>query len=128
MAGHSSQLIYDKGSYLKEVSESTAPLHYRLDPNMFYNQNNCQNKLMNVREDPRVLIDVDSELSQRTRIQSKDPNTMYPNCMGGACLKNNGYNLSPHLDPLVCDRSYITPTNIKKNISNGIDGNLYAKK
>ncbi len=125
--GFSSQLIYDQGAYKKEVSESTAPLHYRLYEGPFYNNNNCQNRLTGTKEDPRILIDLDSELSNRTRILSKDPKTQYPDCLNGACLKNNGYNLSPHLDATFCDRM-ITPTNIRTNISNGIDGNLYLLK
>lgn len=129
MAGYSSQLIYDKGAYKKEVSESTAPLHYRLYEGPFYNNNNCQNRLLGTKEDARILVDVDSELKNLTRINSKDDNTKYPNCMSGSCLKNNAYGVSPHLDNRICDRSpYLLYNNIRTNISNGIDGNLYPKK
>ena len=66
------------------------------------------------------LIDIDSELNNRNRINSKAPSSKYPFCNTNQCMKGNGYYLSPHLDPLLCDRNYLVPTNIKKNISSGI--------
>lgn len=118
--GFANRLIYDAGSYKQEVFRSVQPMHYRLNPDPYYNTNNCQNRLLKVPSNPNVLIDVDSELSQRTRVLSNDNRADYPNCLGGQCLKNNGYNLSPHIDYTVCDRELLTPTNIKKNISNGL--------
>ena len=74
-----------------------------------------------VKGDPTLLVDLDSELSLRTRINSNDPKTQYPWCYG---TNGKGANcIQPpqrpsHVTPWACERD-ITPTNIPRTTDPG---------
>jgi hypothetical protein len=86
--GHSSNLIYDRCSYADYVSESVAPVLYRLNPNQINNCNAClstfgprtssgprshgvSSTVGHVTAPSQKLVDVESVLSNRNVIISK---------------------------------------------------------
>ena len=98
MSGSLERLPYDQGAYSKKLQESTAPLAYVLDP---IGANQCSpcrpsnvgylGKVGVSLTNQRPLIDVESDLLNINRYNSKDPNEYYkpicPRC--GNC--NEGY-------------------------------------
>jgi hypothetical protein len=76
----------DGCAYRKQVSQSTAPINYTLDPNKFYNCNECRPDLglmggNNVSITQNNMVDLESDLFGITRQNSKCPERKYlPHC------------------------------------------------
>ena len=77
---------YDQCAYQKELSQSTSPINYSLDPNKFYNCNDCRNNLgllggNNVSITRDNMVDLESDLFGITRQNSLCPERKYlPHC------------------------------------------------
>lgn len=65
--GISNRLIYDNCSYDQYVKDTTGQYKYQFYQGAFENCNNCNNKIFK----PFDLIDVESELKNQTRLNSK---------------------------------------------------------
>lgn len=78
--------IYDPCAYGKRLDESTSVLSWNLDPNKFYNCNDCRIEFgvvggNNVSRTKGNLVDLESELRNQTRLYSHCPGRKYiPNC------------------------------------------------
>jgi hypothetical protein len=92
--------------------QSSGPMHYRLDPNPFHHCGRCQTQLPTT-ENPGVLVDIDSVLTNRYLINTKCPSYKYPFCKGGNCIRPNDRSRPPHITPWACEYD-ITPTNNKR--------------
>jgi hypothetical protein len=106
--GSSNRLIYDKCAYDKNLSESVAPLNYRMYSGAHENCNKCvHDKIYR----PFDLVDQESELKNITRLSTKCPEFKYnPNCKKQkGCKKhchttfdnNNPIVLAPEVCPIV---------------------------
>ncbi len=77
---------YDECAYNKELSQSTTPFQYLMDPNKFYNRHNCRPGFgilagNNVSITRQNMVDLESELMGRTRKLSLCPEHHYiPHC------------------------------------------------
>lgn len=92
---------YDECATAKEISQSTSPMYYMLDPNKFYNTNECRPSLgiiggNNVSIGQQNMVDQESDLWGITRQNSKCPERKYiPHCQncdeisGIPCDKND---------------------------------------
>ena len=81
--GSSNRLIYDKCAYDKDLSESVAPLNYRMYSGAHENCNKCKHDKI---YRPFDLVDQESELKNITRANTRCPEFKYnPNCK--ACKK-----------------------------------------
>ncbi len=78
--------IYDPCAYNKRLSESTSILTYKLDPNKYYNCNQCRIQFgvvggNEVSLSSCNLVDLESDLRNQTRLYSLCPERKYlPNC------------------------------------------------
>jgi hypothetical protein len=96
MAGSWERTKFDDGEYQQYVKESTGALMYQLDPNRYYNCQECRP------EQPgyigtgvsiskkNALVDVESDLKNITRRQTRDPKGKYLPCkkLDAKSLKN----------------------------------------
>ena len=78
----SNRLIYDDCAYAKKIKESTSPVSYMLNPIKNENCNKCRHELgllggTNVSISGSNIVDVESDLSGRTRIHSQCPKQKY---------------------------------------------------
>ena len=78
----SSRLLYDNCAYAKRIDESTAPSNYMLNPIRSENCNKCRPELgtlggTNVSINEGNIVDVESDLSGRTRMNSDCPSQKY---------------------------------------------------
>lgn len=86
--------IYDPCAYNKRLDESTSVLTYNLDPNRFYNCNQCRIEFGVVGGNEASLsscnlVDVESDLRNQTRLYSLCPERKYlPNCNKCKCNKS----------------------------------------
>jgi hypothetical protein len=77
---------YDQCAYRKDLSQSTSPMIYSLDPNKFYNNTNCRPNFgliagNNVSVTSDNMVDLESDLIGITRQASKCPERKYlPHC------------------------------------------------
>jgi hypothetical protein len=77
---------YDQCAYRKQLSQSTAPINYALDPNKFYNCNDCRSDFgllggNNVSLTPHNMVDTESDLFGITRQNSLCPERKFlPHC------------------------------------------------
>ena len=116
--GSSNRLIYDNCAYQKKLYESTSPLAYRLYEGSIENCNKC------IYEDQfwrrYDLVDVESELKNITRANSRCPQFKYnPNCKKSKfCLSTYDKNAPVVLAPEVCP---IVFNNIPKMRTPGYD-------
>jgi len=89
--------IYDQCTYRKDLTQSTSQLDWVLDPNKFYNCNECRVELglyggNNVSRSNANLVDVESELFNITRQFSRCPERKYiPTCDNCEPNQNDGY-------------------------------------
>ena len=92
--------IYDKCDYYKRLNESTSVLTYALNPDKFYNCNECRiafgvvggNAVSRTRGN---LVDLESELRNQTRLYSHCPSKKFlPNCPG-SCSSKTGLPCGP---------------------------------
>ncbi len=90
----SNRLLYDECAYSKRIKESTSPVGYLLNPIKFENCNKCRNELgllggTNVSINNSNLVDVESDLSGRTRLLSQCPQQKHQpgNCK---CVHDSG--------------------------------------
>jgi hypothetical protein len=86
MAGSWERTKFDDGEYKHYIKETTGPLLYQLDPNKYYNCQECRP------EQPgyigsgvsisrkNTLVDVENELKGITRRQTRDPKGKYLPC------------------------------------------------
>lgn len=87
--------IYDPCAYSKELDESTSTLNYVLDPNKWYNCNECRNEFglvagNNVSRYSGNLVDLESDLRNQTRLYSRCPSKKYlPKCKD-SCKHSSG--------------------------------------
>jgi len=85
---------YDQCAYQKKLSQSTSPINYALDPNKFYNCNDCRPDLgllggNNVSLVSGNMVDMESDLFNITRQNSLCPERKYiPHCE--KCSENSG--------------------------------------
>lgn len=92
MAGSWERINNDKGEYQQYIKETTGPLLYALDPNRFYNCQECRpDQPGKIGSGVSVskkwpLVDVESDLKNITRPLTNDPLAQY----GGAKCKKNG--------------------------------------
>jgi hypothetical protein len=83
------RLMYDNCAYQHQLSESVGTLSYVLDPNRFENCNKCRMELgivggTGVSHIKGNLVDLESDLRNQTRLQSKCPSMKYLNpCPNG---------------------------------------------
>ena len=86
--------IYDPCAYNKRLDESTSVLTYNLDPNKFYNCNQCRINFgivsgNDVSLTTSNLVDLESELRNQTRLYSLCPEKKFlPGC--ASCESNVG--------------------------------------
>ncbi len=86
--------IYDPCAYNKRLDESTSVLTYNLDPNKFYNCNQCRIQFgivagNDVSLTTSNLVDLESDLRNQTRMYSLCPEKQYlPGC--AQCDSNVG--------------------------------------
>lgn len=76
MSGYSSKLRYDENAYVEEVERSVNSGHYRLEPLYNYNKDVCIPKhsvigTRNASYNPAMSVEVDSILSNRTKVLTK---------------------------------------------------------
>lgn len=77
---------YDQCAYRKELSQSTSPINYMMDPNKFYNCHDCRPDLgiiagNNVSVTRDNMVDMESDLFGITRQNSLCPERKYiPHC------------------------------------------------
>lgn len=77
---------YDQCAYQKELSQSTSPIYYALDPNKFYNSHDCRPDFgllggNNVSTTHNNMVDLESDLLGITRPNSLCPERKFlPHC------------------------------------------------
>lgn len=87
-------LRYDPASYKEFVSQSTSPLHYLLNPIKYENCNKCSPEFgllggPDVSINTNNMVDLESDLSGRTRVLSKATCGLYqPTCKTGNKCKH----------------------------------------
>jgi len=74
--------------------------------------------MLPVPENPGIMVDIDSALSNRDRINSKCPKYKHPFYHDGHGLQTVDRRIPPHIDPLACEYD-IRPNNIPKHRSSG---------
>jgi len=86
MAGSWERSKFDEGEYQHYIKESTGPLLYQLDPNKYYNCKECRPQQpgyigtgVSISR-KNTLVDVESELKNITRRQTRDPKGKYLPC------------------------------------------------
>ena len=86
MAGSWERTKFDDGEYQHYVKESTGALLYQLDPNKYYNCKECRPQQpgyigsgVSISK-KNTLVDVESELKNITRRQTRDPKGKYLPC------------------------------------------------
>ncbi len=86
MAGSWERTKFDNGEYQHYIKESTGPLLYQLDPNKYYNCKECRPQQpgyigsgVSISR-KNTLVDVESELKNITRKQTRDPKGKYLPC------------------------------------------------
>jgi hypothetical protein len=101
--GFSTRLPYDPCAYNKQLSESTAPYSYQMYDGKFENCNKCVYDHY-TRPFDGDIVDVDSELSNRTRPASNCPTRKYnPGCKKSPnCLSTYDESVPVVLAPEVC--------------------------
>jgi hypothetical protein len=116
--GYSTRLPDDPCAYNKRLSESTGVYAYVTYDGMYENCNRCVYDHY-TRPFDADIIDVDSELSNRTRPASKCPSRKYnPRCKKSPnCLSTFDDSVPVVLAPEVCE---ICPTNIHWGLETGI--------
>jgi hypothetical protein len=116
--GYSTRLPDDPCAYNKRLSESTGVYAYTTYVGAFENCNKCVYDHY-TRPFDGDIVDVDSELSNRTRPASKCPSRKYsPRCKKSPnCLSTFDDSVPVVLAPEVCE---ICPTNIHWGLDTGI--------
>lgn len=101
--GFSTRLPYDPCAYNKELTESTAPYAYQMFDGKFENCNRCVYDHY-TRPFDGDIVDVDSELTLRTRSASKCPTRKYnPGCPKSEnCISTYDKSVPVVLAPEVC--------------------------
>ncbi len=74
--GFFSSLSYDENAYVEQVEREVGPGHYRLDENAFFNKNVClpEYSIVGTRNssyNPKMAVDIDSALTNRTKVLTK---------------------------------------------------------
>ena len=113
--GSSNRLPYDRCAYEKDLSESVAPLNYRMYAGAHENCNKCiHTKFYR----PFDLVDIESELHNITRTSSKCPSKKYnPSCKKSkSCTSTFDKSVPVVLAPEVCP---IVHNNIPKMTTPG---------
>lgn len=88
--------IYDDCAYSTELNEQRNMLHYNLNPNKFYNQDQKRINFgllggNNVSQSPENLIDLESDLRNQTRLYSRCPIRKFnPTCDINKCGSKTG--------------------------------------
>ena len=91
---------FDQCAYQKDLSQSTSPINYSLDPNKFYNCSDCRIEFgiiggNDVSITQGNMVDLESDLKNITRQYSKCPERQYvPYCE--ACEDNGGLPCGSH--------------------------------
>lgn len=116
--GYSTRLPDDPCAYNKRLSESTGVYAYTTYVGAFENCNKCVYDHY-TRPFDGDIVDVDSELSNRTRPASKCPSRKYsPRCKKSPnCLSTFDDSVPVVLAPEVCE---ICPTNLHWGLDTGI--------
>jgi hypothetical protein len=89
------RLDFDTCAYNKKLNQSTSALTYTLDPNKFYNCNDCRIEFgvvggNNVSISKGNLVDLENDLRNQNRLYSLCPEKKYlPNCDPN-CNSNDG--------------------------------------
>jgi len=114
-AGEFNRLIYDNCEYQTRLQESTSPFSYVMYEGKF---ENCQKCVFDNFYRPFDLVDIETELQNRTRIGSKCPNRKYdPRCAKSAtCTSTFDKSVPVVFAPEVCP---IVKNNIPRTTNNG---------
>ena len=105
--GSSNRLKYDCCTYKTDLRQSTSPLGYMLYEGKFENCGKCMHNNVFYRKQDVRLVDVESELSNRTRVGTRCPEFKYnPNCKRSrSCFstfdKENPITPAPEICPIV---------------------------
>ncbi|ARF09361.1 hypothetical protein Catovirus_2_310 [Catovirus CTV1] len=99
--GASNRLKYDACEYQKKLYESTRPIQYQMSE---YKFENCGKCVYDKFYRPFDLVDVESELKNITRPQSKCPQFKYsPNCkQSNSCLSTYDNAVPVVFAPEIC--------------------------
>jgi hypothetical protein len=116
--GASSRLPYDPCAYNKYLSESTGSYTYQMFDGKFENDSKCVYDRY-VRPFDNDVVDVDSELTGRTRPVSKCPSRKYnPKCVKSAnCINTFDDSVPVVMAPEVCP---IVSNNLQWGTETGI--------
>jgi hypothetical protein len=113
MSGGNTKLIYDKCQTLQKTNESVKPGDYRLFKMAHVN---CEHECKPDRSTPSNafnVVDVESELKNITRIESKCNIARFPNNItSGANINSASPRLPAYMPPWACERE-IVPTNLR---------------
>lgn len=88
-------LKYDPATYREVIAQSTSPLAYMLNPIKYENCNKCRPDQLivggpDVSLDTQNMVDLESDLSGRTRVASKATCGLYqPTCRSGKKCKHS---------------------------------------
>jgi hypothetical protein len=128
--------LYDDCAYKQELKESTGPFSYQMFDGKYENCNQCvENNFL--RPFDRDIVDIESELSNRSRLQSRCPSAQYsPQCeKSSKCIstfdKTNPVLLPPEVCPIVRNNTRWTGGNgivmPKSSNCTGVDVNTFYK-
>jgi len=106
MAGIYTRKMYDNCALQQDTKQSTDQLELLLDPTKYIHCNNiCQPKNTRYTEFPAdgaALVDVESDLTGRTKLASRCDSEQYPFCGPSGCLLPNDSRVPVNVDPEVC--------------------------
>lgn len=101
--GAYNRLIYDPCAYAKKLQESVSPLEYRLYEGNYENCNKCTHENKFWRPFDVDVVDIESELKNITRPNSKCPTMKYnPNCKKSKTCINTFEKAPVILDKQIC--------------------------
>jgi len=105
--GFSTRLPYDDCAYIKQLNESTAPFSYQMYDGKYENCNKCVYDHF-TRPFDEDIINIDSELSNRSRPASNCPSRKYnPHCKKTKnCISTFDKSVPVVLAPEVCPIVY----------------------
>lgn len=115
----STRTPYDPCAYNKEISESVAPYAYQMYDGKFENNNRCVYEVF-TRPFDRDIVNIESDLTNRTRMNSRCPSQQYtPQCTKSSnCISTFDTSNPVVLAPEVCPIVY---NNIRWNGGTGIN-------
>jgi hypothetical protein len=107
MAGLYTRKMYDNCALQQDTKQSTDQLELLLDPTKYIHCDNiCQpsnnTKYTEYPPDGALLVDVESDLTGRTKFASRCDSEQYPFCAASGCLLPNDVRVPNNVDPEAC--------------------------